>query len=425
MISSPLLMLQRCCWLIVCVLWGFSGSVSAQDFSWIDSLPRVCINKTTVLLISFDGFRWDYMDKTPTPNLHRITAGGVRAEYTIPSFPSKTFPNHYSIVTGLHPEHHGIVANTMYDPQYKAMFRADDTKEVQNPRWWGGEPIWCTAEKQGQHAAVLFWPGSEVALGGVRPSFWRKYDISLSHALRVKQVADWLQMPDSTRPTLMCMYFHDADHAGHKHGPDSPEVLAAIVRLDSTVGNILRVLERCDSARNIHLIITSDHGMTPISTERLIFINDYLSPNDADIDDLSPVTAIRPRKGRMDAVYKKLLHAHPNMTVYRKKDIPERFHYQHNRRIPPIICIADDGWTITRRSWINNLAKIAQGGNHGFDNQLPNMRSFFVAQGNQLKQGFVAPPFANTNIYELLAHILRLKPAPNDGSLEAVRGMLR
>ena len=178
--------------------------------------------RPTVILISFDGFRWDYVDMAPTPNLDRLVANGVRAGSLIPSFPTKTFPNHYTIATGLYPEHHGVVANNMYDPEFDARFGLGDRDAVGDARWYGGEPIWVTAEKQGQITATFFWPGSEAAIGGVRPTHWRLYDGSVPNSERVAQVLEWIRLPEDERPTFLSLYFSDVNDLGHEFGAESP-----------------------------------------------------------------------------------------------------------------------------------------------------------------------------------------------------------
>jgi len=203
--------------------------------------------KPTVILISIDGFRFDYPEKAETPNLHSVIASGVRADGLIPQFPTLTFPNHYAIVTGLLPAHNGIVANTMYDPALHALFKMTDHAQVTDSRWWGGEPIWVTAEKQGQKAATMFWPGSEAEIEGIHPTYWLPYDKEKSNAERVKQVLDWLDLPASQRPTLLTLYFDEVDHAGHDHGPNSTEVNNAIRDVDTAIG----LLMRCISDNNM------------------------------------------------------------------------------------------------------------------------------------------------------------------------------
>jgi predicted AlkP superfamily pyrophosphatase or phosphodiesterase len=379
----------------------------------------------TLLLVSFDGFRWDYLDRHPTPEIQRLLARGAHAEALVPPFPSKTFPSHYTAVTGLYPEHHGIVANTMYDPVMKARFSLADRAAVEDERWWGGEPIWVTGERQGLVTASLFWPGSEAAVDGVRPRYWARYDGTMSHAAQIETVLGWLDKPASERPVFIALYFSDVDTAGHRDGPDSASVHSAIDRVDETLG-LLRVgLERRGLADAIDLIVTSDHGMTEISPDRVIVLDDYIDLPAVDVVDWSPVLLLSARDGDNERVYQRLANAHPHLSVYRKAEMPERLHFRDNARITPLVGIADEGWTITSRDALSRgTAGLTSRGAHGFDNALSSMRGILIAAGPAFKRGAVVPPVENVHLYSLMSRILRLTPAPNDGSLDPLRPLL-
>ena len=223
-----------------------------------------------VVLISFDGWRWDYMARTQVPNLQALAVRCVRAEALVPSFPSKTFPNHYTIVTGLYPENHGIVSNVIADPTYPRRFTMS-SPTAREARWWGGEPIWVTAIRQQQRAASMFWPGSDVRIAGVRPTYWRRFDDSVSNAARVRQVLQWLALPAAQRPSFITLYFSDVDHAGHRHGPDSPQVLEAARRVDAALGQLVAGLRRLNLLERATLVVVSDHGMSQVARTRVIF----------------------------------------------------------------------------------------------------------------------------------------------------------
>lgn len=381
--------------------------------------------KPTVILISIDGFRWDYLEKVELPNFQRLIKTGVRAKALIPAFPTKTFPNHYTIVTGLYPEHHGIVANTMYDPEFDAKFSMSNRDAVQDGRWWGGEPVWVTAEKQGQISAAFFWPGSEAEIDGFRPAYWKVYDDDFPNAARVDTVLAWLDLPAQRRPGFLTLYFSDVDHAGHDNGPDSPEVKTAIQNIDVLLGRLIAGLEKREILDRVNVIIVSDHGMTTVTSERVIYLDDYLDLNQVEIVDWNPIVAIRPREMNEDAIYQKLAVAHPHLQVYRKNEIPARLHYQDNRRIAPIIGIADDGWKISSHGRRKTREGFYTTGEHGYDNRLVAIRAIFIAHGPAFKSGLVVEPFQNIHIYNLICAILRLRPAPNDGSIDSVRVMLK
>ncbi|MGD0483536.1 MAG: ectonucleotide pyrophosphatase/phosphodiesterase, partial [Gemmatimonadales bacterium] len=201
--------------------------------------PRRSPPRPLLILMSFDGFRWDYLDRGLTPNLSRIAESGVRVRALVPSFPTKTFPNHYTLVTGLLPEHHGIVDNTVKDPGTGAVFHASDTLAVRDPRWWGGEPLWVTAERQGARSAAMFWPGTEAPIAGVLPTYWRRYDARVPDSARVDQVLAWLDLPDAQRPSVLLLYLSDTDDAGHRYGPDAPQMADAIRQVDAMVGRLV------------------------------------------------------------------------------------------------------------------------------------------------------------------------------------------
>jgi predicted AlkP superfamily pyrophosphatase or phosphodiesterase len=381
--------------------------------------------KPTVILISFDGFRWDYFKRASTPNLNRLSKTGIKAKELIPSFPTKTFPNHYTIVTGLFPEHHGIIGNKMYDPALNATFSLGDRKSVEDSRWWGGEPIWVTAEKQGQTSAVLFWPGSETKIKDIRPTYWKKYDMGLTYDKRIKQTLDWLDLPVEKRPNLIALYFDAPDTQGHIYGPDSPEAMKAVYEVDKTLGILMQGLKQRGIINDINIIVTSDHGMTPISPDKIVFLDDYIDLSSVDIIDWSPVLSLRPHDGKKDEIYKALVNVNPHLTVYYKEDISERFHFRNNDRITPIIGIADEGWSISSHNLFQSLQANFGKGNHGYDNQLTSMHGIFIAGGPAFKKGLTIEPFENIQIYNLIAKILQLKPAQNDGKLEKVQSMLK
>lgn len=266
-------------------------------------------------MISLDDFRWDYLQKTDTPNLDFLGNTGVRAKALIPVFPTKTFPNHYSIVTGLYPENHGIIANTMYDPVFDVGFSLRDRDALKDGRWWGGEPIWVTADNQGLLSATYFWPGSEANIQGKQPTYWYPYKHETPEEERVDQIQAWLDLPLAQRPSFIAGYFSNLDDAGHLGGPDSQVVIEAIQNVDNVLGSLLRGIEERNILNDINIIIVSDHGMTPISPKRVIFLDDYIDLSDVEVIDWSPVLALYPKEGLEDAIYKALVQAHPHLTV--------------------------------------------------------------------------------------------------------------
>src|SRR5688572_24305861 len=375
-----------------------------------------------VILISFDGFRWDYETKAPAPNLRALAARGVRAESLIPAFPSKTFPNHYTIVTGLYPEHHGITSNTMVDQEIGERFSMS-AATARDRRWWGGEPLWATAVRQGRRATSMFWPGSDVEIGGVRPNEWRVYDGAFPNESRVEQVLAWLSEPAVRRPSFITLYFSDVDTAGHDYGPSAPETFAAARRLDTHLRVLIEGIRARGLDDTVTLIVVSDHGMSQLSPDRRIFLDDYLDPLTIDIVDWSPVAQLWPRSGSPEVIYRALHGRHPALKVYRKQEMPPELHFSAHPRIAPVLALADDGWAITTRDRFaqQQVQGRVQAGDHGYSPAERSMHGLFIAAGPTLRRGVVVPGLENIHLYEFMCRILGLKPAKNDGDRRRTR----
>lgn len=376
-----------------------------------------------VVLISLDGFHPDYLDRGVTPNLAALARRGVRAQWMTPSFPTKTFPNHYTLVTGLLPDHHGIVSNNMLDDEL-GPFRMSLRSAVRDARWWGGEPIWVTAEQQGVKAGAMFWPGSEAAIKGTYATHWMPFDDAFPNAARVDSVLAWLSLPPGRAPRLLTLYYSDVDHAGHDYGPRAgAELDAALGEVDAMVGRLVAGLAERGMTDRVNLIIVSDHGMSEISSDRLILLDDYINYDDVTVIDWTPFALIQPKPGKLESVHAALNGKHPNLKVYRKHEVPAHLQYGTHPRIPELVLIADDGWSITSEVRAQTWKPI--GGTHGYDHTLPSMRALFLAEGPAFREGVVVPPFQNIHVYELMTRILGLTPAANDGALDSVRTMLR
>ena len=373
-----------------------------------------------VVLVSIDGFRSDFLDRPEAARMRAIARGGVRARVMEPVFPTKTFPTHYSIVTGLYPEHHGIVGNTMEDPAI-GRFTISDSAAVSDRRWWGGEPIWVTAERQGRRSAAFFWPGSEAPIQGVRPTWWTRFDARVPHETRIRQVLEWLELPPGQAPAFVTMYLSNVDSDSHAHGPDSPEAAAAIVRADSAVGALWDGILALGLQDRVNLIVVSDHGMAPTSRDRVIVLDEILAPGTYRVVDWNPVAMIVPAEGKEQEVLDRLARV-PHLTTWRKVEVPERLHFRAHPRITPVVAAADDGWTITSRPFLSRFFPL---GMHGYDSHLPSMQSLFIATGPAFPAGRVVDRIRMVDVYELMAAILGLTPAPNDGSLDSVKVVMR
>lgn len=377
-----------------------------------------------LLLVSIDGFRADYLDRGITPNLARIAAQGVRARWMNPSYPSLTFPNHYTLVTGLRPDHHGIVHNSMWDDGL-GTFHAADRDAVAIAQWWGGEPIWVGADKAGLRTATMFWPGSEAAIQGRRPQRWLPFDKDLSANARVEQVLAWLAEPAATRPQLATLYFDQLDVAGHDHGPDSPQVRQAIVAIDMAIGHLLDELAARGQLDRIDLIVVSDHGMANVGPGHAIAVEDMVAPDDATVVSIGQSIGIAPKPGREAFVAARLLGAHAQYDCWRKAGLPARWRYGSNPRVPPIVCQMHEGWDALPREKLAQRPAAITRGSHGFDPALPSMRAIFLARGPSFRTGAVLPAFDNVDVYPLLTRLLQIPAAPNDGDPATLLPALR
>ncbi len=255
-----------------------------------------------LLLISMDGFRWDYCALHPAeaPHLRQLAREGVSARELIPVYPSNTFPNHYSIVTGLYPAHHGIVNNDMFDPHFGEFFHYSVEGSARNSKWWGGEPIWITAVKQGRASASYYWVGAEAEVQGLRPTYYKHFNMGVYNTqpfeVRIDQVVAWLRLPPAQRPALITFYLEATNGAGHKYGPDSPELAAAIKLQDGRIGALLDRL-KAEKLWPINIVIVSDHGMTPVSPDRVMLLDDYVDPATVEVDFQGPAMGLRPLHG--------------------------------------------------------------------------------------------------------------------------------
>jgi predicted AlkP superfamily pyrophosphatase or phosphodiesterase len=398
-------------WLFVLIAAASACARTAQD--------------PILILISFDGWRWDYIDRASVPNLRALAARGVRAEGLIPSFPSNTFPNHYTLVTGLLPDHHGIVDNTFNDPMFPERFSLS-SETSRDPKWWGAEPLWATATQHGKRSASMFWPGSDVAIGGVRPDYWKPYDGKLPNAARVKQVLEWLALPPQERPSFITLYFSEVDTAGHDYGPESQEVLDAAAHLDAALGELLSGIESSGLLTRTTVVVVSDHGMSQLSRDRRILLDDYLNPSAVDISEWSGAVKVAPGAEPVDQIYQALKGKHPALAIYKREELPADLQYGKNPRVSPIIGLADDGWTVTTKERLERDREQGRksAGAHGFDPKYRSMHGLFVAAGPRVKPGLVVAPFHNIDVYDFLCTLLELLPEQNDGDPRTTQAFL-
>lgn len=384
------------------------------------TVPHAAPLRPLVLLISIDGFRSDYLDRGATPTLSQLAREGTSGPMQ-PSFPTKTFPNHYTLVTGLRPDHHGIVNNTMDDPAIPGVtFRLSDKSAVADRRWWDdGEPVWVTAENAGLHTATLFWPGSEADIHGVRPERFLPFDQAMTGDARVDQFLAWLDDPAVARPDFGTLYFDIVDTAGHQHGPDSAEVNAAIASVDASMARLLTALQARGLEDQVVLVVVADHGMAATSPDRVVRLGPVTASDAARVVYSGPILGVEPQPGYEDEVRAELLAPHDHMQCWDKGHLPPRLAFGTHRRVPAIVCMAETGWEILPPD-----REASTGGDHGYDNAAPEMQALFIAHGPGVVAGRRIETLRNVDIHALLGRLLGLTLPADDGDDRLARAVL-
>ncbi len=398
----------------LCLLISIFMPISAQR-------TTVSSQKPYVILVSFDGFRWDYPQKAKLSVLDSIAKYGIHAESLQPSFPTKTFPNHYTIATGMYPDHTGIVNNTFYSPAHKDIYKIGKKVAVEDGTYYTGTPIWNLAEQQGVKSASFYWVGSEAAIQNKRPSRWKIYNHDFPFEQRVDSVISWLQLPKKERPHLILLYFHQPDSKGHKFGPDSKEVKDAIVKMNGIMKRLFTGINSLPIKNEVNVIITSDHGMANISKDRVVDFTKYINPKYVDrVVGGNPLYNIWAKKQYVDSVNKALKNV-KHLRCWENGKLPKRLHYGKNERAGTHTVVADLGWSIK----YGKTRKISDGGTHGYDNKYKEMHAIFYAIGPNFKQGYKSKTIRNVDIYPLIANILGLKTGKIDGKFGRVKKLLR
>jgi alkaline phosphatase D len=376
---------------------------------------------TYVLVVSFDGFRWDYSELYETPNFDLLAQNGVKAEHLISSFPTKTFPNHYTLATGLYPDHHGIINNSFYAPDLQGIYRIGDREMVTDPDAYFGEPIWVTAEKQGVKSASYFWVGSEAPIMGISPSYWYAYNEDIPYLSRVDQVMEWLKLPLSERPGLIFLYFDEPDGIAHRYGPEHQETGEVVSYLDSVLGYIRSEISELEYGERVNLIVLSDHGMGPTSPDRYVNLYEYIKGEwTLSVIGGNPLYLIEPEKDCADSICI-VLNSVEGVSAWQKEEIPARLNYGTSSRFPGIVVVADSLWSIGTQ--VDPFGY--SGGAHGYDNAFTDMNTIFYAEGPAFNESYASTPFSNVEVYGIIAEILGLDPVVTDGNLENVRHILR
>jgi alkaline phosphatase D len=383
-----------------------------------------------VVLVSLDGFRWDYAKRDGAKNLLALGKKGVWApEGMLPSFPSLTFPNHFTIVTGLYPEHHGLVANSFYDATKDARYAIADAKAVTDGTWYSGVPLWSLAESQGMRTACLFWPGSEAQIAGFRPAWYAQFDgktqaTDAVQQARIDNALALLKLPATERPHFITIYYSEPDHEGHEFGPDAKETRAAELKMDALIGKLKAALD--STGLPIDLVVVSDHGMVKVDPT-WITLDQF-----ADLTDFETAGTLLYGKTEEDRarVYNQLKKASSQFVVYRLKNVPAELNYNQNPRAGDPVVIATGPYAIRAHGPpAGKEDRAPTPGMHGFDPQkIPQMKASFFAAGPDIVAGKTVAPFENVNLYPWLAHLLGLTiPSDQkiDGTFNVLAGTLR
>jgi len=382
--------------------------------------------KPYLVLVSIDGFRWDYMDRFPTPGMHRIAAAGTRAERLLPVFPTLTFPNHYSIATGLYPAHHGLVANDFPNRDRTRWYSLKNRETVEDPSFYAGEPIWVAAETQGMVSSAFFFVGTEAPVTGVPPTHWRSYDKKIPGRERVGQVLAWLGLPPESRPHVYTLYFEGVDDNSHWYGPDSVENAVAIARVDENIGRLLDGIEKLPYADDVNIILLSDHGQGAYVENQ----QPYLLADHADLEDTRIVEGgsylflyLDDRHaGRAAAITATVNAGWAHGHAYLPGDTPVQWQVDDNPSFPDVILMPNPGYAVL--SSMDMVGKI-NAGDHGWAPESPDMHGFFVACGPNIRRGKALGPVRDIDIYPLMLFILGLQGPPSiDGDAAKLADIL-
>ena len=387
--------------------------------------------KPYVVMVSFDGFRYDYINKYPVKHIKKFIKKGAAAEVMYPSYPSKTFPNHYTLVTGLYPDHHGLIDNTFYDQGRDTFYSIRQRDKVEDSYYYGGLPIWQLVQQNGMKAASYFWVGSEAKIAGEYPSYYHRFDDKVPHPTRVQAVFDWLNLPEAERPHLMTIYFSMVDTQGHEYGPNSPETRAAVMEADSLVGMLMNGLKKIKLPVNV--ILTADHGMYEMQNRPETFIiadnfleglhkEDFLFVNNSTHGNI-----FLKNKAKEDEIYNAIVAKQNHFKIYKKADIPESLHFNTNARIGDMLLVVEPGYGFyNKESLAKKPEKRKVWGVHGFDpNVTPEMGAIFYANGPNIKKGVKIAPFQNIPVYPFVAQLLGISTPPIDGDPKVLEGIIK
>ncbi len=398
-------------------------------------ISLVSVAQTTkpyVVMVSFDGFRYDYAQKYPVKHIKNFIKKGAAAEKMYPAYPSKTFPNHYTLVTGLYPDHHGLIDNTFYDAGRDTFYSIRQRDKVEDAYYYGGLPLWQLVQQNGMKSASFFWVGSEAKIAGEFPTYYHRFDDTVPPSNRVQAVFDWLNLPEADRPHLITIYFSMVDTKGHDAGPNAPETQAAVMQADSLVGMLMNGLKSIKLPVNV--ILTSDHGMYEMQNkpETFIITDKFLEGFTDDdfrfVNNSTHANIFIKNKAQADKIYEQIAAKATHFKIYKRADIPASLHFNSHPRIGDMLLVAEPGFSFySKESLIKKPEKRKVWGVHGFDPYVtPEMGAIFYANGPNIKKGVKIPAFQNIHVYPFVAQLLGITPPPAiDGDAKVLGGIIK
>lgn len=416
--------------IVILVTLNFSSCKSSSKVTepTLTKNSKASLQKPYVILVSLDGFRWDYVDKYKPPHLTEFIRKGVRSASLIPSFPSKTFPNHYTIATGMYPDKHGIIGNSFYSYKKGVTYKIGNREMVEDGTFYGGSPLWVQADKANMVSASYFFVGSEADIQGVRPTYYQIYDGTIKNEVRVAETLKWFALPKKERPHMITLYFSDMDDVGHRFSPDNDkELKKALFALDRNLGALFKGVEAIDLPINI--IVVSDHGMATLPTANMLPIEDIENTDLYTVIPNGAIMNIHPKKNTTaDAVLEYLKPKENHFKVYTTENTPGFEYKPRNKDWGSIQVIPDFGYYFSNKKRIASLREksITAVGVHGYDPKNKDMHGIFYANGPAFKEGYVTPSIKNIHIYPLVCRILGLEiPNDIDGDLNEIKSVLK
>lgn len=382
------------------------------------------LNTPYVVMISLDGFRHDYIEKFNPPFLSTIVDKGIRAKQITPVFPSLTFPNHYTLVTGQYAGNHDLVSNRFKEPSWQQSYSIGNSETTTDGKWYGGNPLWLAVREQGVLSASFFWVGSDANINGHYPNYYVPYDGSVKYQARTQQILDWLSLPEKQRPHFLTLYFSETDHAGHDYGPDSKETKDAVLLVDKLVSDLVDDVAKLNLP--VNFVIVSDHGMKAIENAKRVYLKEYVDTSKANFHERGAVTSIYLKDKTQIQAYKAQLNKVPYTKAYLREELPERYQLKQNPRAGDIILLAEPGayiYPLKDVPQTREYTEATTGATHGYDPYTtPEMGGIFLSFGPHVKNDGLIEAIDNIHVFPYVMALLKLNPVTDiDGDLKVLK----